>query len=83
MHIILVPRLMTGRWRRLLARGSDFYFWIDWPTVWDLGTHFEPMLRFVCFLYRSNEPKLGQKEKLLGEFQRALLGEGLHQASDL
>jgi hypothetical protein len=36
MHIIVVPRLMTGRWRRHLGRGNDGYFKLDCPFVWDL-----------------------------------------------
>eukprot|EP00978_Attheya_sp_CCMP212_P005518 scaffold12392_cov31-Attheya_sp.AAC.1 len=30
MHIIVVPRLMTGRWRRHMSQGTDFYFKVDW-----------------------------------------------------
>eukprot|EP00978_Attheya_sp_CCMP212_P033801 scaffold138352_cov25-Attheya_sp.AAC.1 len=42
MHLIVVPRIMTGYWRRLIGRGSEFYFKIDWEDVWPLKTHFAP-----------------------------------------
>jgi hypothetical protein len=48
-HLIIVPRLMTGRWRQHLGRGSDGYFKIqDSPDIWDLLAQFEPLLIFVC-----------------------------------
>lgn len=79
MHLILVPRLMTGHWRRLLARGSDFYFRIDWKGVWDLSTHFEPLLVFVCLPYRSCSPKHGERDKLLDELRGKLLGPSMSE----
>jgi hypothetical protein len=48
LHIILVPRIMTGRWRRHLTRGTDGYIKIDDPAVWSLSSHFEPLLAFFC-----------------------------------
>lgn len=81
MHIILVPRVMTGRWRRLLTRGSECYLRIDWEDVWDLPTHFEPLLMFVCLPYRSHAPLPGAQKELLDTFQRTLLGPGLSEVS--
>jgi hypothetical protein len=72
MHIIVVPRLMTGRWRRHLGRGSDCYFKLDCPAVWDLRTHFEPVLIYVCLPYVSSRPRLSERGKLLDEFRGAL-----------
>ena len=77
MHIIIVPRVMTGRWRRLLGRGSEFYFRIDWADVWNLTHHFEPLLFFLCLPYRSDQPRLPEQEELLVEFRRLLLGSNL------
>ena len=82
MHIVVVPRVMTGRWRRALSRGSEFYFRIDRPEVWDVRLHFEPLLLFVCLPYRSHDPKLDQQEELLVKFRRALLGPNLSQTSE-
>jgi hypothetical protein len=35
MHIVVIPRLMTGRWRRHLGRGTDGYFKLDCPALGD------------------------------------------------
>jgi hypothetical protein len=46
-HIVVVPRLMTGSWRRLMTRQTDFNTTI--PTgvsFWPLG-EFEPLTMFV------------------------------------
>jgi hypothetical protein len=39
MHILLVPRLMMGRWRRHLTRGTDGYARLDDMEVWDISSH--------------------------------------------
>lgn len=77
MHIIVVPRLMTGRWRRHLGRGTDGYFKLDCPFVWDLKTHFEPVLIYVCLPYVSSRPRLVERSKLLDEFRGALPKAGM------
>jgi hypothetical protein len=61
MHIILVPRLMTGRWRRHLTRACDGYIKIDDPAVWDLDSQFEPLLVFFCLPFCSHDPKLSER----------------------
>jgi hypothetical protein len=60
LHIIVVPRLMTGRWQRHLSRGTDFYLKIDWDNLWPLATHHEPVLMFVCLPYISHRPNLAE-----------------------
>jgi hypothetical protein len=72
MHIIVVPRLMTGRWRRHLGRGTECYFKLDCPFVWDIKTQFEPLLIYVCLPYVSSRPRLSERGKLLDEFRGAL-----------
>ena len=82
MHLVVVPRVMTGRWRRTLTRGSEFYLRLDWNEVWDLKTNFEPLLLFVCIPYRSDFPKLAEQEKLLDEFRRSMLWNDLSEKPD-
>jgi hypothetical protein len=82
MHLIMVPRIMTGRWRRHLTRGSEIYVKIDWPEIWPLDRHFEPVLMFLCLPYRSCNPQLGEQEKFLVEFRRAMLCPFLSEASE-
>jgi hypothetical protein len=83
MHIVVVPRVMTGRWRRHMTRGSDFYFKMDWEGVWPLSEQFEPLLIFVCLPYLSHSPKLEEKEKLLEEFRRLMLRERLPEIPEV
>jgi hypothetical protein len=56
LHLIVVPRLMTGYWRRALVRESDGCFEIRlgfelWPRC-----EFEPLIVFLCCPFRSNCP---------------------------
>jgi hypothetical protein len=65
MHIVVVPRVMTGRWRRHLTQGTDLYFKMDWNGVWPLSEQFEPLLIFVCLPYESPSPGHEKRDKLL------------------
>jgi hypothetical protein len=69
-HIIIVPRLMTGRWRRHLTRGTDGYIKIDDPSVWNLDSQFEPLLVFFCLPYNSYNPKLDERREVVDRLQR-------------
>mmetsp|Transcript_18233 Transcript_18233/g.45137 ORF Transcript_18233/g.45137 Transcript_18233/m.45137 type:complete len:1296 (-) Transcript_18233:2196-6083(-) len=81
MHIVLVPRLMTGRWRRMLTRTSDFYFKMDWSDSWDLKVHHEPLLCFICLPFRVSRPKLRERAQLLDEVGSLLLQPDLRKKS--
>ena len=83
MHVILIPRLMTGRWRRLMTRGSDFYCRLDGDDIWDLKIHFEPVLMFVCLPVITHNPKLDLRERLLGKMRRHMLEEGLQSVPEV
>jgi hypothetical protein len=48
LHIILVPRLMTGYWRRHLTREADCYFRLQRCPLWPSSQH-APLLIFFCF----------------------------------
>mmetsp|Transcript_23389 Transcript_23389/g.35450 ORF Transcript_23389/g.35450 Transcript_23389/m.35450 type:complete len:82 (-) Transcript_23389:4494-4739(-) len=67
MHVVMVPRLMTGRWRRHLQRGSDLVFKTS-TGLWDEEEYFEPLLMFVCLPYRSHKPKLVKQKGLLDKY---------------
>jgi hypothetical protein len=68
-HIILVPRLMTGRWRRHLTRATDGYIKIDDPAVWNLDSQFEPLLAFFCLPFNSCNPKLEERREIVDRLQ--------------
>jgi hypothetical protein len=82
MHLIVVPQVMTGRWRRHLTRGSDVYLRLDWPSVWDVCSHYEPLLLFVCLPYRSDVPNLSRQKEFLDDFRRLVLQPNLQESSD-
>jgi hypothetical protein len=82
LHLILVPQVLTGRWLRHLTRGTEAYIRIDWDTVWNLKTHYEPLLLFICLPYRSDFPKHAKRKELLDRFQRTLLQTGVSDLSD-
>ena len=71
-HILLIPRLYTGLWRRLLTRRSDCYIKIDWESVWNIHTHYEPLLLFICIPYRINNNFESRRNSLLEKFQGTL-----------
>jgi hypothetical protein len=73
MHTVVVPRVITGRWRKHLTRGTDFYFRLDSDKVWPLKKHFEPLLNFVCLPYSSSSPRLPEKDILLEELRGTML----------
>jgi hypothetical protein len=81
MHLLVVARVMMGRWRRHMTRGSNFYFRVDWPEVWPLKSHFKLLLIFVCLPYCSSSPRLPERDALLEAFWQDLLGDGVREVS--
>jgi hypothetical protein len=78
LHLVVAPRLMTGRWRRHMTRECDFYFKIPAGacSLWD-AAQFEPVLIFVCLPFEIARPNFQIRQRLLEEFHRALLRDGL------
>jgi hypothetical protein len=82
LHIVVVPRLMTGRWRRRMTRECDCYFRIPaGVSLWD-KTQYEPVLIFVCLPFVVHRPNFPARHKLLEDFRGAMLQEDLWQVSD-
>jgi hypothetical protein len=79
MHIVLVPRIMTGRWRKHLTRGIDFYCGMDSNKVWPLKEHFEPLLIFVCLPYFSSQAR--QERPPIGRTWRDCAAKGAARSS--
>jgi hypothetical protein len=53
-----------------LTCGTDGYIKIDDPSVWNLDSHFEPLLAFFCLPYNSYDPKLGKRREIVDRLQR-------------
>lgn len=73
LHLVLVPRIMTGRWRRMMTRTADYYFKIDWADCWDRKVYHEPLLCFVCLPFSISDPKLHDRKTLLDKMGGVLL----------
>lgn len=82
MHLILVPRVMTGQWRRHLF-GALTYARVDSNNMWPLKDHFEPLLIYVCLSYLSCSLRLTKKGVILEELQGALLGDQMQEMSEV
>jgi hypothetical protein len=83
LHLVVVPRLMTGRWQCHMTRECDCYFRIP-PgcTLWG-KTHEPTALIFICLPFVVHRPNLSAKSKLLEDFRGAMLQEqDLWKASD-
>eukprot|EP00980_Cylindrotheca_fusiformis_P031013 scaffold25703_cov171-Cylindrotheca_fusiformis.AAC.2 len=55
-HVVLVPRLMTGRWRRAMLKETDFSFYVrPGAEFWPAEMH-EPLTCFVSFPLLRHQP---------------------------
>ena len=68
LHIILVPRLMTGRWRKQMGKAADVYFKLQEESIWDPRTQFEPLLIYICFPFLPHRPLLEERDQLSRKF---------------
>lgn len=82
MHIIIVPRLMTGRWRRHMTRNTDVYIKLETPTIWNLNEQYEPCLVFIALPFMSHKPLLTQRRKLVEDFRSQMRTSGLSKQAD-
>ena len=83
LHIVVVPRLMTGYWRKHLTRATDFYFKLESPPLWDLETQFEPVLIFVSLPFLPHRPAFRWKADICDRFGRLLQGGKLLEGHQL
>ncbi len=55
-HVVIIPRLMTGWWFKILNKTTDLVFRIPLGTpVWNLAEH-EPLICAICLPFSRNEP---------------------------
>ena len=72
MHIIIIPCLMAGHWRKHLNHGTDRCSKLDDDEVWDLNDQFEPLLIYFCLPFCSENPRRGERSDLLAPIQQVL-----------
>jgi hypothetical protein len=82
LHLVVAPRLMTGRWRRHMTRECDFYFKLPAGacSLWN-AAQYEPVLIFVCIPFSIANPNFRLRQGLLEDMHRFMLAEGLWQGS--
>ncbi|CAB9525841.1 unknown protein [Seminavis robusta] len=82
LHIVVVPRLMTGRWRKQLGKAADVYFRLEHDAWWPIKSQFEPLLMFVCLPYLVHRPRFEPRQGLVERFVRVLCRDNLPQADE-
>ena len=84
LHLVVVPRLMTGYWRKALLKAADCCCRIDSDTLWNMKTQFEPLLIFFCFPFLPHRPAFQERQSFSAGLHGILLEEGVPEAhSDL
>ena len=72
LHFIILPNLLTGRWRRWMTRGCDCYEVISCKQVWDIDQQFEPLIMFVSLPLNPPSPNSTGQVRWVEEFHRIL-----------
>jgi len=71
-HLVLIPRLMTSRWRKLLGKICDLVFTLPVGTsAWGL-THYEPLIVGLCLPLCSHRPWKLRGTPMLARLERQL-----------
>ena len=77
LHLVVVPRLTTGRWRKHLGRATDGYFKIEDPALWDLTDQLEPVFVFVSLPFLPHRPDFRRRRFFRERLRQILQGEDL------
>ena len=80
LHLVVVPRLMTGYWRKALLKVADCYCRIDSRFLWDMEVQFEPLLIFFCLPFLPHRPNFEKRASDCEGLRGILLGDGLPEA---
>ena len=72
LHVVVVPRLMTGWWRKQKSKGTDFYIKLDHTILWPFSTQFEPVLVFVSLPLLPHRPNFEARDSIMARLNGAL-----------
>jgi hypothetical protein len=80
LHLIVTPRLFTGKWQRHMTQECNFYFKIPAGacSLWG-AAQYKPVLIFVCLPFATSSPKFDIRQGLLEDFHGFMLKKGLWQ----
>ena len=79
LHVVVVPRLMTGRWRKHLSKMCDCYVKLDSSPLWDLESQFEPLLIFFALPYLPHRPNFDGRSHLVARLRGLFQGYGMQE----
>jgi len=71
-HVVIIPRLMTSRWRKILGKICDLVFTIPVGSVLWSYSQFEPLIVGICFPFIRFKPWRLRGTPLLESVERAL-----------
>jgi hypothetical protein len=71
-HVVLIPRLMTPRWRRLFAKACDFTFVVSPGASFWPDDMFEPLYVGVILPFTQHRPWSFKRAPILVEMGRDL-----------
>lgn len=71
-HVIVVPRIMTGRWRGDMIKETDFWTEIPAGLPWWSASRYEPLTLFISFPLIDSQPWTLRRTPLLEELDREL-----------
>ena len=71
-HVVLIPRLMTPRWRRLFAKACDFTFVVSPGASFWPDNMFEPLCVGVILPFTQHRPWCFKRAPVLVELGRNL-----------
>jgi hypothetical protein len=71
-HVVVIPRLMTSRWRKILGKTCDLVFTIPVGSVLWSYSLFEPLIVGICFPFIRFKPWRLRGTPLLESVERAL-----------
>ena len=80
LHLVVVPRLMTGYWRKALLKVADCYCRVDSKFLWDMDLQFEPLLIFFCLPFLPHRPDFEKRASDCEGLRGILLAEGVPEA---
>jgi len=80
LHLVVVPRLMTGYWRKASLKATDCCVQIQAGSLWDMKVQFEPLLIFFCLPFLPHRPCFEKRARDSAELCRILLEERLPKA---
>ena len=73
-HLVIIPRLMTATWRRMLSKICDIVFTVPCGTEIWANANFEPLIVGLCLPLLKRSPWKLRGTKFVADLERELRG---------